>query len=109
MFNELNKKRTIKEGLELSTMPFVKLRDLIGREIRVDGFFFTEGDYGKQVVVVGNAMKINMPARAVAMFEDIRANEQMVNALLEGHCKLTNIREGQTKKGTAILFDLADC
>ena len=109
MFKELNSKRTIKEGIRLEDMEFVKLKELVGKEVKVDGFFFTDGGFGRQVVVVGNGMKINMPARAVSLFEDIKANEKLLNALLEGHCKITNIRESQTRKGTTVLFELEDC
>lgn len=109
MFNEMNDKRTVKEGIELQAMPFVKLKELAGREVKVDGFFFTDGDYGRQVVVVGNGLKINMPARAVSKFEDIKASPEKTKAVLEGHLKLTSIRELQTKKGSTVLFELTDC
>ena len=109
MFNELNAKRTIKEGLDLQAMPFVKLKEMAGQEVKVDGFFFTDGGYGRQAVVVGNGVKINMPQRAVSLFEDIKASPELTKAMLEGHCKLVNIREVQAKKGTTVLFELADC
>lgn len=109
MFNELNSKRTIKEGLDLTAMPFVKLKALVGDEVKVDGFFFTDGGYGRQAVVVGNGVKINMPQRAVSLFEDIKASPELTKAVLEGHLKLVNIREAQTKKGSTVLFELADC
>lgn len=110
MFNELNSgKRTIKEGIELKDLQFVKLKEMVGTEIKVDGYFFTEGDYGKQVVVVGNGKKINMPLRAVKLFESIDNNPDLVKGVLEGKCKIVNIKEGETKKGKTILFELADC
>lgn len=109
MFKELNSKRTIREGIELTELPFCKLRDLIGKELHVDGFFFTDGGFGRQVVVVAEGLKVNMPARAVSMFEDIRSNSELLNGVLEGHLKITNIREAKAKKGTAVLFDLEDC
>ena len=109
MFNELNSKRTIKEGIDLQEMPFVKLKDMAGVEVLVDGFFFTDGGYGRQVVVVGNGVKINMPQRAVSLFEDIKADSKLTQAVLEGHLKLINIREVQAKKGSTVLFELADC
>lgn len=109
MFKELNTKRTVKEGINLTDLPFVKLKDLEGHDIKVDGFFFTDGDYGKQLVIVGNGLKINMPGRAVKVFEDISRNEEMVEAILNGRLLITNIREGKTKKGTTTLYDLEDC
>ena len=109
MFKELNSKRTIKEGIDLSTLSFVKLNEFEGKEINVDGFFFTDGGFGRQVVVVGNGSKINMPSRAVSIFEDIKANDEMVKAVLDGKCKITNIRVAKAKKGTTTLFELEDC
>ena len=109
MFTELNSKRTIKEGLDLQAMPFIKLKEMVGKEIKVEGFFFTDGGYGRQVVVVGNGAKINMPSRAVSLFEDIKASPELTKAVLEGHLKLINVREAQTKKGSTVLFELADC
>jgi len=109
MFKELNSKRTIKEGIELKDLPFIKLKELEGTTLKVDGFFFTDGGYGRQVVVIANGYKVNMPSRAVGLFEDIKANDEMVKAILEGHLAIGNIRESKTKKGTTTLFELMDC
>ena len=108
MFKELNSKRTIKEGIDLSELNFFKLKELEGRELKVDGFFFTDGGFGRQVVVVANGMKVNMPARAVDIFERIRNNDQMVQAMLEGHLAITNIKQAKTKKGSTTTFELTD-
>lgn len=110
MFKELNQNRTrtIREGIELEHLPFIKLRELAGHSLKVDGFFFTEGRYGKQVVVVGGGMKVNMPARAVELFETIKADENLLNAVLDGKLAITNIKTAETKNGTAVLFELAD-
>lgn len=108
MFKELNAKKTIREGIELEHLPFIKLRELAGHSLKVDGFFFTDGKYGRQVVVVGGGMKVNMPSRAVELFEQIRSDEKLLNGVLNGHLALTNIREAETKNGTAVLFELAD-
>ena len=56
-FESLNKsgKRTIKEGIDTEKMSFVPLKDYIGKELKLDGFFFTDkGKYGKQVVVIAD-------------------------------------------------------
>lgn len=108
MFKELNSKKTIREGIELEHLPFVKLRELAGHSLKVDGFFFTDGKYGKQVVVVGGGMKVNMPARAVELFETIKADEKLLSAVLAGHLAITNIRTVESKNGQAVLFELAD-
>ena len=110
MFENLNTyATTIKEGINLESLPFVALKDMTGQTVKVDGFFFTDGKYGKQVVVVGNNCKINMPARAVEKFEMIQDNEEMLKAVLGGHLALTDIRITNTKNGTTTAFRYTDC
>lgn len=110
MFAKLNNyKKTVRDGIDTDKMEFKPLKDLCGQHIKVDGFFFTTGKYGKQVVVVGNGVLINMPERCVAQFEDIAADEEMLKAVLEGHLMLDNIAMKTTKNGTTTIFDYADC
>lgn len=111
MFEKLNKQyqNTVKEGIDTDSMEFTKLKEYVGKTIKVDGFFFTKGDYGKQVVVVGNGSKINMPERAVEMFEAIRDDAEMLKAVLEGHLLITNIEPKKAKKGNTVTFELQDC
>ena len=68
LFEKLNRKSTVKEGIDLQSMEFKNIREFEGQTIHVDGFFFTRGTYGEQVVVVGNGYKINMPKKAVEDF-----------------------------------------
>lgn len=111
MFKDLNKttRNTIKEGIDLQALSFVKLNEFVGKTILVDGFFFTNGDYGKQIVVVGNGYKINLPARYVEAFETIQSSDEMLEAMFSGHMALTNIRAIKTKQGYTTAFDFADC
>lgn len=110
MFNEMNFKSTVRTGVDTDSMDFIALKELCGQTIKVDGFFFTDsGDYGKQVVVVGNGYKINMPNRCVKDFEKIEQNSKMLKALLEGHLMITNVRMKDTKNGTTAIFDYVDC
>lgn len=111
MFEKFNKQyqNTVKEGIDTDSMEFVKLKEFEGKTIKVDGFFFTKGEYGKQVVVVGNGCKINMPERAVEIFEDIRNDQEALKAVLEGHLLITNIAPKKAKRGNTYTFDLQDC
>ena len=78
MFEKLNSHvRTIKENVVLGDLPFKALKDFIGRELVVEGFFFTNSKYGKQVVIVADNTKINMPERAVQIFEQVQKDEKM--------------------------------
>ena len=108
MFEKLNNNnytRTVKDGIDLQSMEFVKLEAMAGQTVYVDGFFFTVGDYGKQVVVIGNGYKINMPQRAVEQFEAIMKDDEMLEAVLNGGLKIVNIV--RLKKTTG--YTLADC
>ena len=110
MFRELNKYvDTVREGIDTSDMEFRPLKDFCGKRIKVDGFFFTEGKFGKQVVVVGNGFLINMPGRAVETFEDIQNNEDMLKGVLEGHLCIRDIKMVETKNGTTAAYKLDDC
>lgn len=110
MFEKLNKKSNgaMMEGVKLEELDFIKLRDLIGKELAVKGYFFTEGQYGTQVVVVTDEYKVNMPERAVKIFEEINNDPEMRDAVLGGHLLITDIKEGKGKRGKFISFTLAD-
>ena len=112
MFNELNKQftNTVKEGIDTDKMEFKKLKDFIGKTIKVDGFYISKGNYGEQVVIVGNGFKINMPARATDTFKAIRQDEKMVKAILDGKMEIINIAEVKAKNGNeTVSYELHDC
>lgn len=110
MFSELNsiRKNTIAEGIDTSDMEFKALKDFVGKRIKVNGFFFTNGKYGKQVVVVGNGYLINMPARAVEQFEKIYDSEKMLQAVLDGKLVIEDIAPLETCNGTTTAYTLED-
>nr|DAH52657.1 MAG TPA: hypothetical protein [Caudoviricetes sp.] len=109
MFAEYNYKNTVKEGIDTDAMDFLPIKNFVGQEIRVDGFFFTEGRFGQQVVVVGNGYKINMPPRCVPIFQKIANDPEQLKAVLAGHLKLTAIKMKETKNKPTTIFDFADC
>ena len=109
MFNEYNYKRTVKEGIDTDKMEFLPIKNFVGQDVLVDGFFFTEGRYGKQVVVVGNGYKINLPSRSTEVFQKIADDPEQLQAVLTGHLKLANIKMKDTRNGTTTIFDFADC
>ena len=105
MFKGLNKGNSyVREGIDTRSQEFAPLKNFIGQTIRVDGFFFTNGDYGKQVVVVGEGFNINMPARALDQFEAIAANSDMVQAVLAGKLIINEIKAGKSKSGKDTTF-----
>lgn len=109
MFENLNKVSTVKEGIDLEKMEFKKLREFIGQEIPVDGFFINQGKFGDQVCVVGKGYKINMPKRAVDQFTIIKNDQEMLQAVLNGHLKITDIKILSTKNGITVAYSLTDC
>lgn len=107
-FNSLNKRSTVMDGVNTQDMEFKKLKEFCGQTIECKGFFFTDGKYGKQVVVVGNGYLINMPARAVEQFEYIANNSNALDAVLNGKLVLKDIHEAVTKNGDTIAYTLTN-
>lgn len=109
-FKRYNKGNSfVREGINTRDQEFCPLSNFIGQTIRVDGCFFTNGDYGKQVVVVGEGFNINMPARALEQFESIVSDEADLKAMLSGMLVINNIRAGKTKAGRdTVYYDLDD-
>lgn len=105
LFESLNlTSKTLREGVDLSKMEFKPLKDYIGKDILVDGFFFTEGKYGKQVVIVGNGAKINVPSRYVEKFETIENDPEMLRGVLDGRLMLTDVKSVATNNGNTTSF-----
>lgn len=100
LFEKFNRGNAVlKDGVDLTSMEFKKLKEFKGKELNVEGFFFTNGDYGKQVCVISDGYKINMPLRAVEQFEEIKNDEEFRNAVLDGKLLIVDIDEVKTKKG----------
>lgn len=108
MFEGLNKKSTVREGINTEDMEFAPLKDFCGQKIKCDGYFFTDGKYGRQVVCVGAGYLINMPKRAVEQFEQISDNAEMLNAVLAGKLLIKDIKMVDTRNGRTTAYTLAD-
>lgn len=108
-FGCLNKasKKTVRDGINSDSWEFKPLKDFIGTEILVNGFFFTEGKYGKQVVVIADGVKVNIPKRYTEQFEQIRDNDEARADMLEGHLKLTDIKAIDSQNGKTVAFNFA--
>lgn len=108
MFSEKNLgKVTVNQSINTKELPFVKLKDKLGSSVKIFGYFFTNGDYGKQLVCVTKTELINMPNRYVEVFENWSDDER--EAIINGKLILSNIREYVSKSGRAsVIFDYAD-
>lgn len=106
-FEDLNtsSKKTIRDGINLEGMKFVPLKDFIGKDLNVDGFFFTNGKYGEQAVIVANGDKVNIPKRFTEDFKKIRDNDEALAQVIAGKLILANIRELDSKNGKTVTFD----
>ncbi len=107
-FNQFNGNQVLREGIDLDKLDFHQLNEFIGGMIHVDGYFFTKGKYGRQVVVVGNDAKINMPGWAVDRFDKIDENEEAKKRILDGQLVIVDIEELETSNGITTNFKLAD-
>ena len=106
MFGELNKKSTVKEGIDTSKMEFKKLRDFIGSTVNPVGFFITDGKFGEQAVVVTEECLINMPSYATETFKNLTTEQ--IEAIKDGKMIITDIavKEMHGREGT--VFKYAD-
>lgn len=107
-FNTLNKRSTVMPEVNTENMEFKPLKEFCGQTIECKGFFFTDGKFGKQVVVVGNGYLINMPARAVDQFEQISNNRDAMETLLNGNLILKDVKMIDTRNGKTTAYTLGN-
>lgn len=104
--NKFKHTTTVNELCNTENMEFKKLSDFIGKKVRLWGFFYTEGKFGKQVVGVTNNCLVNLPKRAVEDFESLTDEE--VEDVKNGKMVLTNIREFNSKSGQTVVYEYDD-
>ena len=106
MFGELNKKSTVKEGIDTSNMEFKKLREFIGSNVNPVGFFITEGKFGEQAVVVTEDCLINMPSYATETFKNL--SSEQIEAIKDGKMIITDIAVKEIHGKECTVFRYAD-
>lgn len=106
MFGELNKKSTVREGIDTSNMEFKKLREFIGSSVNPVGFFITEGKFGEQAVVVTENCLINMPSYATETFKNLSAEQ--IEAIKDGKMIITDIAVKEIHGRECTVFRYAD-
>ena len=106
-FSTMNKttKRTVREGINTDNMKFESWSKFVGKDLHVDGFFFTTSKYGEQVVIVAEGTCINIPKRFVDDFKAIRDNDEALACMMDGHMVLKNVRAIDSKNGKTGTFD----
>lgn len=99
-------KKTMKDNINLDSMgDFVHIREYIGKELKVEGFFFTKSKYGEQVVIIADNKKINIPKRFTEDFKQIRDNAEALDDVLNDKLMLVNIRDLDAENGKTVTFD----
>ena len=106
MFGELNKKSTVKEGIDTSNMEFKKLREFIGSNVNPVGFFITEGKFGEQAVVVTEDCLINMPSYTTETFKNL--SDEQIEAIKDGKMIITDIAVKEIHGRECTVFSYAD-
>ena len=106
MFGELNKKSTVREGIDTSNMEFKKLREFTGSSVNPVGFFITEGKFGEQAVVVTEECLINMPSYATETFKNLSAEQ--IDAIKDGKMIITDIAVKEIHGKECTVFRYAD-
>lgn len=106
MFGELNKKSTVREGIDTSNMEFKKLREFIGSIVNPVGFFITDGKFGEQAVVVTEDCLINMPSYATETFKNLSAVQ--IDAIKDGKMIITDIAVKEIHGRECTVFRYAD-
>ena len=119
MFESFNKSGSgaiLPESVDLTALEFHKLAEFVGQELTLKGFFFSNGTYGKQVVIYTTTptypmgVKINMPKRYVALFEEVLKTPNAKEQILSNHCLISNIQTKKTKTGKdTVVFNFKDC
>lgn len=87
-FEKFNKKRTVNESINTDELEFMSLKEFIEEDVQIFGFFFTEGEFGTEVVLVSKDALINMPSRAVADFKEMAKDDETVDAIINGELTL---------------------
>lgn len=99
-------KKTLKDGIDLDEMDFIGIKEYIGKEIQVEGFFFTESKkYGKQVVLVSGDKKINIPKRYTETFMKFRDDDEALKDIMEGHLWIKDIKAFDANEGKTVVFN----
>lgn len=91
---------------DLQNLPFVNLKDYVGKEIKVEGYVFSEGNWGTQVAIIAQGKKINLPKRYAEKF--LAFTDEEKKAVIDGKLILKDIKEMNTNNGTTTVFTFAD-
>lgn len=96
-FNSFNggNDRVCRKGVDSRDFKFAHIKDFVGEDIRVNGWFFSKGTLaGKEIVqpvVIGEDVNINFPAWSTERFKKLAADPEAVKAVLNGELAITNI------------------
>lgn len=104
-YNTLHSNSIIRAGFDSKNNEFKPLKDFVGKTIPVNGFFFTTGRYGEQVVVVADGVNVNMPKRCAEDFKLIASDNEAVQDILAGNVIITDIAMKDTTNGRTVIYN----
>ena len=106
MFGDLNKKLTVKEGINTSNMEYHKLKEFVGQTVNPVGFFISNGNFGRNVTLVTEECLINMPNYCTETFDNL--TDEQINAIKDGKLLITDIEEKEMHGNMGVVFRYAD-
>lgn len=84
LFDRFNAFQRIEWNVDTKGMKFNKLGNLYNHgqtQVNCNGFFFTNGEYGQQVVAIGDTELYNLPKSKVDVVKEMIKEEGIVNAI----------------------------
>lgn len=97
-------RETLPKNIDLNELTYTKARDLVGDQFDpmiLQGYFFKNGKYGKEVTLVANRagelLGVNIPNWYVKTFEDLTDEE--VQEILDGKQALASVEPFETQEG----------
>ena len=108
--NKVNRKGgTVADGIDTKNLKYMKAKDICfedGDPIRLRGFFFQNGKFGKSITLVTDKIGINVPERYVKMFEEYTPEE--VEQIKQGHLGISKIYMIDTDNGQTPMLEFVD-
>lgn len=101
MFDKYNTFQRVDWGIDTKGMKFNKLGNVFNHgvtTVNCNGFFFTTGEYGTQVVAIGDTELYNLPKAKVEVVKEMIKDADTVNAIKNKKLAL-HIREYTNTQG----------
>ena len=88
-FTKFNKTNRIEWGVDSSKLPFRKIASVYNdgvRLVKIRGFYFQNGKFGKQANAITDSYIMNLPRYATETIEQILDDPEAVESIKNGEC-----------------------